>query len=151
MVYFAEGVGQFYMSQDACMELGIITREFPAPVAPVAPAQQSLTGPYGSRNHGTINISSGMPQSKVQPVSNACFPYVQQPEEVQGKQAPGAEQIAHGILGARETALQGLKETVLEGAVRKSLIDRRYRTGRRTLGTGWRLGQSMAPGLVPRL
>ena len=30
MVYFAEAVGQFYLIQGACMELGIISKEFPA-------------------------------------------------------------------------------------------------------------------------
>ena len=58
-----------------------------------------------------------MPQYKVQPVSNNCFPYVQPPVEIQVEQAQGAEQTAHGTLGARDTALQGLQKPVLEGVV----------------------------------
>ena len=31
MVYLARGVGEFYLSQEACQDLGVIPREFPQP------------------------------------------------------------------------------------------------------------------------
>ena len=125
MVYFAEGVGRFYMSQDACMALGIIAREFPTPMAAgrgYNSALQSLTGPNGSRNHGTLNYSSGMVQSCVPPVPNSCISPHVQPMGVQQQQVQGGVQHAHGEVGAREKEpllqdLRGLEEKVREGVV----------------------------------
>ena len=62
MVYFADGVGRFYLSQDACLDLGIIGRQFPAPAAlddGSSTALQPLTGPRGSRNLGALHSYIG--------------------------------------------------------------------------------------------
>ena len=73
MVYFARGVGEFYLSQEACMDLGIISGEFPEPGGVSASAPHPLTVPMG-RNLGGFHHSTGGLQSDVGAPSNVASP-----------------------------------------------------------------------------
>ena len=133
MVYFASGVGQLFLSQEACMELGVICQEFPAPVSA---ASRPLTGSSESRNLMVPSYSSGNCQSIAGPVTYHILPHVPQPmgaSKLRGaSQNDGWSQPAHSLVGvtvgeqehqgsfaaaAPDDDLHGLKEPVHPGAV----------------------------------
>ena len=67
MVYLAEGVWEFYLSQEACKDLGIISHNFPCPQVCGGVEQLSflLTGPYRHRNLGCLTKCTGGLDSQV--------------------------------------------------------------------------------------
>ena len=60
-MYLAEGVGNFYLSQEACQDLGVIGQDFPRPWAGggLEQAPYPLSSSQGSRNLGGINSDKG--------------------------------------------------------------------------------------------
>ena len=83
MVYLAEGVGDFYMSQEACQDLGVIGRDFPRPQSDGGMEQTPypLTASNRSRNLGGLSIGTGeVDCGMTMPVANAVpLPHVQRP------------------------------------------------------------------------
>ena len=96
MVYLAQGVGEFYLSQEACEDLGIIAADFPQPQVDQGrePQPRPLTAPSGRRNLGGLKSDTGKTVHFIEDTTDDDFPHVRHHEpERHGE--PGEPEV-HG-------------------------------------------------------